>query len=72
MGQIRGYHNDTEPDLLFWRIYSLYLARNLISSIVWIKKAKPGETTIMLEKIYKAIEDHDYFERVIPKWYEEV
>lgn len=72
IGQIRGYHKDSEPDELFWRLYSLYLAMCLISSIVWIIKVKPEETNIMMDKIDRVLEDHEYFRLIKPKWYSEV
>ncbi|MNU83356.1 Phosphotransferase enzyme family protein [compost metagenome] len=71
IGQIRGYHKDSEPDDHFWRLYSLYLAMCLISSIVWIIKVKPEETNIMMNKINRVLEDHDYFRLIKPKWYYE-
>ncbi|MCM3783485.1 aminoglycoside phosphotransferase family protein [Neobacillus mesonae] len=69
IGQIRGYHMGEEPDALFWKLYSLYLAMSLISSIVWILKVKPDELSIIMEKVDRVLDDHDYFERTIPKWY---
>lgn len=69
IGQIKGYHEDQEPDELFWRLYSLYLAMTVISSVVWILKVKPEEITIMMEKIDRVLEDHDYFNNIIPRWY---
>lgn len=71
IGQIRGYFKNTEPAEHFWRLYSLYLAMCLISSVVWIIKVKPEETDIMMEKIERVLEDHDYFSLVKPKWYVE-
>lgn len=71
MGQIRGYHQGTEPDDLFWKLYSLYLAMCLISSVVWIVRVKPEETAIMMGKIEKVLDDHDYFKLMKPKWYSE-
>lgn len=69
IGQIKGYHNNQDPSDLFWRLYSLYLAMNLISSVSWIIRVKPEETNSMLEKIYSVLEDHYYFEHITPKWY---
>ncbi|EPY06294.1 hypothetical protein PAALTS15_16301 [Paenibacillus alvei TS-15] len=34
IGQIRGYHKDSEPDDLFWRLYSLYLAMDKIDRVL--------------------------------------
>ncbi|WP_059053862.1 aminoglycoside phosphotransferase family protein [Paenibacillus senegalimassiliensis] len=71
IGQIRGYFKGSEPGVHFWRLYSLYLAMCLVSSIVWIIKVKPEETDIMMEKIERVLEDHDYFRLLKPKWYTE-
>lgn len=72
IGQIKGYHNDKEPDELFWRLYSLYLAMSMFSSIVWILKVKPDELDQMLNKLYRVLEDHDYFTSIKPRWYHAV
>lgn len=71
VGQIKGYHGIAEPDDEFWRLYSLYLAMTLISSVVWILKVKPGELDVMLQKIHKVMDDHDDFALIVPKWYSE-
>ena len=69
IGQIRGYHLNNEPDELFWRLYSLYLAMCVFSSVVWILKVKPEELDQMLDKINTVLKDHDYFEKLKPIWY---
>ena len=69
IGQIKGYHLKHEPDEHFWQLYSLYLAMSIVVSVAWILKVKPEELNIMMNKINRVLEDHDYFERVIPKWY---
>ncbi|AWB44519.1 aminoglycoside phosphotransferase [Paenibacillus sp. CAA11] len=69
VGQIRGYFQGREPDELFWTLYSMYIAMCLISSVVWIKKVKPEETGIMMEKINRVLADHNDFQAVIPQWY---
>lgn len=69
VGQIQGYHKHSQPDEKFWRLYSLYLAMTLISSVVWILKVKPEELDSMLMKIHRVMDDHDYFELSVPKWY---
>lgn len=71
IGQIRGYHRDAEPNESFWRLYSLYLAMCLISSMVWIIKVKPEETDIMMNKIDRVLEEHEHFRLIKPKWYSE-
>jgi len=69
VGQIRGYHDHSEPDESFWRLYSLYVAMTIVSSVVWILKVKPEELDSMLRKIYKVIDDQNCFELTVPKWY---
>ena len=70
IGQIRGYFNGEEPDEKFWRLYSLYLAMCVFSSVVWAQRADPDGLDGMLEKVYLYLEDHDCFEMVKPKWYQ--
>ncbi|MFB5675340.1 aminoglycoside phosphotransferase family protein [Paenibacillus terreus] len=69
VGQLYGYHEGREPDRQFWRLYSLYLAMTLISSVVWILKVKPEELELMMAKIHKVMEDHEGFGLLVPKWY---
>lgn len=69
LGQMKGYFDHKAPDELFWKLYSLYLAMSLFSSVVWILKVKPEELSIMMDKINRVLEDHDYFDRMIPRWY---
>ncbi|MFB5265753.1 aminoglycoside phosphotransferase family protein [Paenibacillus enshidis] len=71
VGQMYGYHESKAPDEHFWRLYSLYLAMTLISSVVWVLKVKPAELELMISKINRAMEDHECFELMIPKWYRE-
>lgn len=71
IGQIKGYYNHKQPDELFWRLYSLYLAMSIFSSIVWILKVKPDELELMLDKLYRVLEDHSYFYNIKPRWYAE-
>lgn len=69
IGQLRGYFNGQEPPQQFWQLYTLYIAMCLISSLVWIKRVKPEETEQMMERIMKVMEDHHYFESIVPSWY---
>lgn len=70
VGQIKGYFSNEEPDDEFWRLYSLYLAMSVFSSVVWTLKTIPDSMDEMLAKIDRVIEDHDYFTRIKPKWYD--
>ncbi|WP_390284712.1 aminoglycoside phosphotransferase family protein [Ureibacillus sp. GCM10028918] len=71
IGQIRGYFNNTEPDEYFWRLYSLYLAMCVFSTVIWTLKTIPDNMDDMLSKVYTFLEDHDYFSKMKPKWYSE-
>lgn len=70
IGQIRGYFNNKEPDEDFWRLYSLYLAMCVFSTVVWTLKTIPNNMNEMLDKVYMYLDDHDYFSRLKPKWYQ--
>lgn len=69
IGQIRGYFNNNDPEEDFWRLYSLYLAMCVFSTVIWTLKTKPNMINEMLNKVYIYLEDHDYFDRLKPKWY---
>lgn len=68
-GQIRGYFNGSDPDEEFWRLYSLYMAMCVFSTVIWTLRVMPAEMDAMLDKVYTFLEDHDYFNRLQPKWY---
>lgn len=70
VGQIKGYFSNEDPDEEFWRLYSLYLAMSIFSTVVWTLNTVPDTLNEMLDKINRVIEDHDYFSRVKPKWYQ--
>ncbi|WP_051475633.1 aminoglycoside phosphotransferase family protein [Bacillus sp. J37] len=69
IGQIKGYFNNNEPDEYFWRLYSLYLAMCVFSTVIWTLKTIPDSLNEMLDKVYMFLEDHDYFSEFKPKWY---
>lgn len=69
VGQIHGYHQGREPDAEFWRLYSLYLAMNLVGSVAWTLKAHPDGLNDMLDRIGRVLEEHRNFETLIPAWY---
>ncbi|MBB4826425.1 aminoglycoside phosphotransferase (APT) family kinase protein [Sporosarcina luteola] len=70
IGQIRGYFHNKEPDDEFWRLYSLYLAMCVFSTVIWTLKTIPNDMNDMLDKIYTYLDDHDYFGSIKPKWYQ--
>jgi aminoglycoside phosphotransferase (APT) family kinase protein len=69
VGQIKGYHDNNEPDEQFWTLYSVYLAMTIVSSIVWILQVRPSELGIMTQKLERVLRDHDHFNNIIPRWY---
>jgi aminoglycoside phosphotransferase (APT) family kinase protein len=69
IGQIKGYFNDSEPDEYFWRLYSLYLAMCVFSTVVWTIRTIPDNIEEMLDKVYTFLEDHEYFRKLKPVWY---
>lgn len=71
IGQIFSYHNHSDPPEFFWRLYALYLAMCLFSSIVWTLKVTPETLSEMMNRIYTILEDHQYFASVKPTWYKE-
>ncbi|WP_245773158.1 aminoglycoside phosphotransferase family protein [Paenibacillus catalpae] len=71
VGQIDGYYGDETADDSFWALYSLYIALTILSSVVWILRVRPEELDDMLVRINRVWEDHDGFERLVPKWYSE-
>jgi len=71
VGQIRGYCDGSDPDDLFWKLYSLYLAMSCFSFIVWTNHVCADEMSRTMEIIERFLNDHDDFERIRPKWYSE-
>ncbi|BAC12234.1 aminoglycoside phosphotransferase family protein [Oceanobacillus iheyensis] len=69
IGQIKGYFGGREPDEVFWQLYSLYLAMCVFSTVVWTLKTIPDNLDDMLDKVYTFLEDHNYFDEIVPKWY---
>lgn len=69
IGQIDGYFNGAEPNEDFWRLYSLYLAMCVFSSVVWTLNTVPDDLNNALDKIDRVLKDHDYFNNVQPAWY---
>ncbi|CAM4481321.1 phosphotransferase family protein [Paenibacillus tarimensis] len=69
IGQIDGYHRQQPPTELFWRLYALYIAMCLFSSVVWTLQVQPDNMNAMMLKINRVLDDHDNFERIKPAWY---
>lgn len=69
IGQIHGYLGTSEPDELFWRLYSLYHCMTAISTVVWVQRFHPDRIEEAMEGVDRMLEDHNYFETIKPKWY---
>ena len=59
VGQINGYFNHNIPED-FWRLYSIYAAMAIFSSVVWSIKKSPQQLDKMIERIYVVLEDHTF------------
>jgi len=68
IGQVTGYFNGEIPPH-FWRVYSIYLAMTIFSSIVWTLKVVPGTINEMMERLYRVMEEHKNFESFQPNWF---
>jgi aminoglycoside phosphotransferase (APT) family kinase protein len=69
IGQIHGYFGVGNISEEFWRLYSLYTAMDIFSTVVWTLKVAPHTFDKMLDRLYLILEDHDYFKRITPFWY---
>lgn len=68
IGQIHGYFNENVPDE-FFKLMSLYNARNLIASVPWSIAFGNQELEETFENIRLINEAYDGFKSYIPKWY---
>lgn len=69
VGQVHGYCGG-EPDLHFWKLYSLYAAMIFPADIVWTNRSTPYLLDDMKERLNGILEDHNDFSSYIPKWYQ--
>ncbi|MDA1772267.1 aminoglycoside phosphotransferase family protein [Bacillus cereus] len=69
VGQVHGYCGG-EPDLHFWKLYSLYAAMIFPADIVWTNRSTPHLVDDMKERLNRILEDHNDFSSYIPKWYQ--
>lgn len=70
IGQIKGYFNGEIP-MEFWRLYSIYAGMVVFSSVVWSLRFSPGQLNEMISRLYILLEDHQYFDILMPKWFEQ-
>ncbi len=60
VGQVHGYCGG-EPDLHFWKLYSLYAAMIFPADIVWTNRSTPYLLDDMKERLNGILEDHNDF-----------
>lgn len=70
IGQIHGYFDNKVPDE-FFKLMSLYNARNLIASIPWSITYGNQELEHTFAQISKVKEAYNGFKSYIPSWYRE-
>lgn len=68
LGQIHGYFDSNVPDD-FFKLMSLYNARNLIASVPWSITFGNQELEETFENIRLVYESYDGFKIYIPNWY---
>jgi aminoglycoside phosphotransferase (APT) family kinase protein len=68
IGQLHGYFNDNIPEH-FWKIYSVYVAMVMFSSIIWSQRFAPDQLEEMLTRLERILEEHHYFELHKPVWF---
>ncbi len=68
LGQIHGYFDSNVPDD-FFKLMSLYNARNLIASVPWSIAFGNQELEETFENIRLVYESYDGFKIYIPNWY---
>jgi aminoglycoside phosphotransferase (APT) family kinase protein len=67
-GQIDGYFNNDVPEE-FFKILSIYNARNLIASIPWSLSYSDQDLEIAIVNAKLVYDSYDGFNSYIPKWY---
>ncbi len=70
IGQIDGYFSSA-PDDMFWRLYALYAAMTVFSTIAWTRHYDPRSFDDALARIHMILQDHDDFSSIKPLWYVE-
>ncbi|OZM58222.1 aminoglycoside phosphotransferase [Lottiidibacillus patelloidae] len=68
IGQLNGYFNGKIPED-FWKLYSVYVAMVLFSSIIWSQRFAPGQLEEMKTRLERIIEEHHNFELQKPTWF---
>jgi len=71
LGQIHGYFGNRAAPDAFWRLYAVYVAMSVFSSLVWSLRSTPHEVGAMVERLSRVVDDHHGFRSTKPKWYGE-
>lgn len=69
VGKLEGYFEGTPPEE-FWNRQALYVAYSSLFSIKWSIPFGAADIECMMTRGRMALEDYDYFCRVIPRWYQ--
>ena len=69
VGQIDAYF-DGEIPMDFWGALAVYCAHAALFSIKWAEKFGQKDVDGMVERCYRAFENYDKFNSVVPKWYD--
>lgn len=67
-GIINGYFNNDVPEE-FWRLLTLYISSNTVSSLTWALGLNEEQLKIMTSQMHNVLEWYDNFTSIIPKWY---
>ncbi|WP_417899916.1 aminoglycoside phosphotransferase family protein [Bacillus haimaensis] len=68
-GVVDGYHEVGGVTQAFWELYSLYSAMHVVSAIVWGMKMGPEQYEVLYGYSMDVLSDHDNFNLLVPKWY---
>lgn len=69
IGQIDAYFDDEIPND-FWGALAVYCAWSALYSIKWAEQFGQEDVDGMVERCYRAFENYDNFNSIVPKWYD--
>lgn len=67
-GRVDGYFDGTVP-IDFWKVLSVYIATNILSSLPWAVQFGVKEIQVMKQEFEVQRKYYEDFNIVIPKWY---
>lgn len=67
-GQLHGYFHGDPPEQ-FFELLALYNARGAINGLAWAKSFGEDEVQTIRKNIDILLNEHDNFERIVPRWY---